>query len=153
MKKLLLFAFLMLVISVSAQFNKQSKDLTKDQYNDFASEIIATTGKEFVYSKEEKKDNYIKYYYVNKNDSTDELIISTYTLLLDVTNTSAGWTSWSLSKISGKLETLFPIWTKYVKPNASLDYIIDNELAKSNDVGVTIVKKGKGSTDLWQINL
>ena len=149
MKKLLLFAFLMLVISVSAQFNKQSKDLTKDQYNDFATEIISTTGKEYVLAKEDKKDNYIKYRYVNKNDKSDELIISTYTLLLDVTNTSPGWTSWNVSKISGKLLTLFPIWQKYVKPDQSFEYVQSNEVI-SGRLGVSLVNSKK-DTDSWKI--
>lgn len=152
MKKLLLFAFLMLVISVSAQFNKQSKDLTKDQYNDFATEIISTTGKEYVLAKEDKKDNYIKYRYVNKNDKSDELIISTYTLLLDVTNTSKGWTSWNVSKISGQLKTVFPIWQKFVNPNESIDYISTNEITK-HGIGVRIMNMQTGSGDYWTISI
>ena len=69
MRNFLFFTFILLFINANAQFNKQSKDLTKEEYNVFASEIIEATGKDYVYSKEEKKDNFIKYFYVNKSRS------------------------------------------------------------------------------------
>ena len=49
MRNFLFFTFILLFINANAQFNKQSKDLTKEEYNVFASEIIEATGKDYVY--------------------------------------------------------------------------------------------------------
>ena len=154
MKKILLVAFLMLFVGVNAQFNKQYKDLTKTQFDDFAKEIISTTGKEYVLSKEVKKDNFIDYHYINKNDKSDELIISTYTLLLDVTNTSKGWTSWTVQKMYGKYETLFSLWNKYVDINADFQNIFINEITQSHgDKVVKFIHRKNAKEDFWFIRI
>ena len=154
MKRILLVAFLMLFISVNAQFNKQNTYITKDEFNDFSTEIIRATGKTFVLSKSEKTDEYnIKYYYVNQNDKGDELILSVFTVLEGITNTAKGYRTYSVRKVSGKFESLFPIWKKYVNPNADSQAVLRTDITESpNDFSV-IIYNNNGFDDFWSIRI
>ena len=63
MKRILLFAFLMLVVSVNAQTKYNS--LSEEQKQEMINSIISETGKSFVLDEEDKKGN--KFYSYLKN--------------------------------------------------------------------------------------
>ena len=136
MKKILLVAFLMLFVSVNAQF-KNSYRLTENDFKNFLSEIIETKGKPFELKEENKKGGATYYTYVNKDNQSDDLIISTYITEegASIALETKGVVKWNINKISGKFLSLFPLWQKYVDPNA--------DKVKMSDGGITSSPKNK----------
>lgn len=118
MKRILLFALLMLVVSANAQTKYNS--LSEEQKQEMINSIISVTGKEFVLDEETKRGNEFYYTYVNKNDNTDHLIFTTISFM-DGENKSLeikGVQKWAVYKISGKYLSLFPFWKNNVDQNA-----------------------------------
>ncbi|MGV0919738.1 hypothetical protein ACTS94_05025 [Empedobacter falsenii] len=118
MKRILLFAFLMLVVSVNAQTKYNS--LSEEQKQEMINSIISETGKSFVLDEEDKKGNKFYYTYVNKNDPNDNLIITALSFMEGENKTLEikGVQKWAIYKISGKYLSLFPFWKNNVDKNA-----------------------------------
>ncbi len=124
MKRILLFAFLMLVVSVNAQTKYNS--LSEEQKQEMINRIISETGKEFVLDEEHKKGNEVYYTYVNRNDSNDNLIITAISFMEGENKSSEknGVQKWAVYKISGKYLSLFPFWKNNVDPNANEENLV-----------------------------
>ncbi|OBS13407.1 hypothetical protein ATE49_13260 [Elizabethkingia miricola] len=126
MKKMLFF----LLVS-NFFFAQQFKKLDSLQFKQAIETLVSDTGKKYEPIPESENEDKDVFKFVNADDKSDVLYIQYYTVMegenkdLEI----KGVKTWNIRTLYGKYLSLFPLWKKYIDPNADAEKISNKEYA------------------------